>query len=75
MISYTSDKIEELRALIRMMREEGVANFTTGDVSVSFDVVPDSKPIEMTTEDKLSILKAELKRQSDDEEADLNWSV
>ena len=74
-MSYTPEKIEELRALIKMMRGEGVAYFTAGDVSVTFDVVPEAKSIEMTTEDKLSILKAELKRQSEDEEADLNWSV
>jgi hypothetical protein len=76
MTSYTSEKIEELRALIKMMREEGVCNFTAGDISVAFDVIPTGpKTIEMTTEDKLAILKDELKRQSDDSDADLNWSV
>lgn len=74
-MSYTPEKIEELRALIKMMRGEGVSNFTAGEVSVIFDIVPEVKSIEMTTEDKLSILKAELKRQSEDEAADLNWSV
>jgi hypothetical protein len=74
-MTYTSEKIEELRALIKMMREESVSNFTAGDISITFDVMPDVKPIEMTSEDKLAILKEELKRQSDDEEADLMWSI
>ena len=75
MTSYTSEKIEELRALIRMMKDEDVSNFTIDGLSVTFDVVPSVKSIEMTTEDKLAILKDELKRQSDDSDADLNWSV
>jgi hypothetical protein len=75
MTSFTSEKIEELRALIRMMKDESVSNFTIDGISVTFDVVPSVKSIEMTTEDKLAILKDELKRQSDDSDADLNWSV
>jgi hypothetical protein len=75
MTNYTSEKIEELRALIRMMKDENVAYFTIDGISVTFDVVPSVKSIEMTTEDKLAILKDELKRQSDDSDADLNWSV
>lgn len=74
-MTYNTEKIEELRALIKMMREEGVTNFTAGEISVVFDTMPSTQSIEMTSEDKLSILKAELKRQSDDEEADLNWSI
>ena len=75
MTSYTSEKIEELRALIRMMKDEDVSNFTVDGLSVTFDVVPSVKSIEMTTEDKLAILKDELKRQSDDSDADEFWSV
>jgi hypothetical protein len=75
MTSYTSEKIEELRALIRMMKDESVSNFTIDGISVTFDVVPSVKSIEMTTEDKLAILKDELKRQSDDSDADEFWSV
>ena len=74
-MSYTKEKIEELRALIKMMREENVSSFTAGDIKVTFDVMPSVKPIEMTSEDKLAILKEELKRQSDDDEADLMWSI
>jgi len=75
MTGYTSEKIEELRSLIKMMREEGVTNFTAGEISVVFDTMPSAKSIEMTSEDKLTILKEELKRQSDDEEANLLWSI
>jgi len=74
-MSYTTEKIEELRSLIRMMKDESVSHFTIDGISVSFDVVPSVKSIEMTTEDKLAILKDELKRQSDDSDADEFWSV
>lgn len=73
-MTYSDEQIEQLRKLIAMMRESGVTNFAAGDVKVSFDQIPKVSP-ELTTEDKLSMLKEELKRASDDSDADLMWSV
>ena len=70
MTSYTSEKIEELRALIKMMREEGVCNFTAGDISVAFDVIPTGpKTIEMTTEDNWTAIEGVIRRITNDPDA------
>lgn len=73
-MNCTDEQIEQLRKLILMMRESGVDEFTAGDVRVSFSEVL-NPVIELTKDDKLAMLKDELKRVSEDEEADLMWST
>jgi len=56
------------------MREKGVTNFTLGDLTVTLGA--SVNPIAaMTTEDKLELLKQELKTQSANADEDTYWSV
>lgn len=70
----TDEQIEQLRKLTAMMREAGVSKFSAWDFEVTFDDLPKPSP-ELTTEDKLAMLKEELKRASDDSDADIMWST
>jgi hypothetical protein len=71
---HTNEQIEQLRKLIAMMRDEGVSEFTAGDIKVSFDAAPRA-PVEMSSEEKLSILREELQKSAKDADEELYYSV
>lgn len=73
-MTYTKEQLDGIGCLIDLMRSKGVTEFKAGDLSVTLDQVPRA-PIELSDDEKLTLLRGELKKQSDEADLDLLWSA
>ena len=74
---FTKEDLDGIGSLIDLMRSKGVINFNVNGLAVTLgaEINAAQSVLDMSTEDKLNLLKEELKSKSKEADEDFYWSV